>query len=241
MSLGIGNSLFEVMSSGGTTSDLDTTGAKAIVLFVGIANSQAPFSQTDSEANSYTSSNVTGANYALYVFFVLNPTTNAAMTWSVTACSFAAIVLTDTGNVAFDSLSDAAFFDTTADPGSISVSSGAITLSAIASNRSNAFGSYTDPTGYTFLGEANTDTSFAAALQVDYNLSPGGTEQPLWNGHGFQGAVDVISFKPSGGGGGGGGNPWYHNAQQRVTTTLNRRWQRNGALWTPAYSMRKAA
>lgn len=199
MSLGIGNNLFQVLSSGGTTNNLNTTAAKALVVFGGIANALAPFTISDSEGNDYSfNSTVTGASYSLYVAIVLSPNTNANHNWTVSASSFSAVVITNTDPVAFDTLDDSPFFDTTFTIGPDAISSGAITLSCIASNRSNIFGDYSDPSGYTKLGVANTDTSFAAAIQVDYNLSPSNPESITWVGNGFQGAANLVSIKPSG-------------------------------------------
>jgi hypothetical protein len=55
------------------------------------------------------------------------------------------------------------------------------------------------------------------------------------------GSIPYDTFEITGDAPPSGGNPWYHNAQQRVRTSIDRRFEKRGLLWTPSYALGRAA
>lgn len=193
--------------NGGTSGNLDTAAGgnvRAIWVAITYLVGSTPV-LTDSVGNTYiqipTGSPV-GTTVGLKTFYVLAPTTNASHNWSVSGSgTFTAIVIaavTDSATPSFDSSNGAAYFDTTADPGSISVTSNSIVFSAISANRQTGW--FSAPTGYTTTDSISQVASVNFGVGGAYKLSPSATEQPTWAGTGFQGGTSVTSIKPASGG-----------------------------------------
>ncbi len=228
MALAVGNYLIAQLPGGGTTSNLDTTAAKALVVFLAPDVGFVPvngISFADFNGSFLGNSYSTIPNFPtpgistgirLFGFYVLNPIVATDTRWFLTgSASLLALCLTDSVTPDIDTAASDDYFDTTADPGSISVVTDSIVLAAISSNRTSGF--FTVPSGYALIDNVDSDGN-DRYLSVAYKTSPSATEQPTWAGAGFQGGVGVASFKP-GGGGGGGGKPFpYYDQMRRMSS-----------------------
>jgi hypothetical protein len=192
-------------SSGGTTSDVDTTGANFLVLNVGFLSSAAPITVSDSKGNTWSSltAQSTGTNASVQVFYAANATVGTGHNFTISAIgSFSTACV-----AAFSNVKTSSPLDQQSGAGNASAST--IQAGSVAPTENNEL-IITSVVSH-LAGEPFTiDSSFAIAAQQDDISSccfpsglayiiqtSAGAANPTWTltGSAGQTAAQIATFK----------------------------------------------
>lgn len=204
---------------------------------------------SDSKGNTWTALNNVVGNFGsnTTIYYAENPTVGTGHTF--TSGAFGSLCVSAFSGAALSSVFDqqtaggsaAGGAGTTVQPGSVTpTQDDELIISGVGGNQ------YANPptvdSGFTIPANQPTVDGVNFGSTIGYLIQTSASAvNPTWtvDGHGLTVTCNIATFKAAAGG--GGGKPWYAYAQQRIQTTIERRWERRGTLWTPSYALRKAA